>query len=106
MLSRPTIRTLVPGIAACLAAPAAAQFTTFQGNAAVESSWRAAAGGGGAVPREDFEGFRGTPSPFSGPSDPVMALPALGIIFQTDVPGAWPGVYADANFAHSGINQL
>ncbi|MGQ0628238.1 MAG: hypothetical protein ACT4PL_09100 [Phycisphaerales bacterium] len=80
------------------------QFVTYQGNAAVEATWRAAAGGN--VPLEDFEGFAAVPNPFSGPSDAVSTLPALGIGLFGSVPGTFPGVYADASFAHSGTKQL
>ncbi len=83
---------------------ASAQFSTFEGGAAAETAWRAAAGG--SVPSEDFESFNAVPSPFSGPSDQIQALPALGIVFASNVHGAFPGVYTNAGQAHSGTKQL
>ncbi len=83
---------------------ALAQFSVFEGGSAAENAWRAAAGG--SVPSENFESFLAVPGPFSGPSDQVQALPALGIVFASNVPGAYPGVYTNAGQAHSGTKQL
>lgn len=91
-----------------LAASAGAQFTVYEGDASTETQWRTAAAavqGGNPVPLEDFESFFGTPFG-GGPSDQVPALPALHIVSSTGVPGAYPGVYRDAQWAHSGENQL
>ncbi|HEX2838126.1 MAG TPA: hypothetical protein VHN77_08375 [Phycisphaerales bacterium] len=87
-----------------LAVPARGQFQTFQGGASSHAAWLAAVDR--PVPMETFEGFNGTPSPFAGPSDPVPALPALGIVLRSDIPNVYPGVYADAQWAHSGVDQL
>lgn len=94
------------GLFACAvsASNALGQFNVFEGGTAAETAWRAAAGGN--VPGENFEGYNAVPSPFSGPSDQVLALPAMGIVFATDVPGAYPGVYSNEGQAHSGANQL
>lgn len=98
-------RSLLAALASLALIPAAsAQFTTYAGNADTEAQWRYAAGGN--IPFEDFEGFIGTSSPFSGPSDQIMELPALGIIFYTGIKGVWPGVYSNVPQAHSGSNQL
>ncbi|MEK6703846.1 MAG: hypothetical protein AABZ53_16425 [Planctomycetota bacterium] len=89
---------------ACLvpAFEANAQFATFTGGASQELAWQAAAGGN--VPLEDFESYHG--GLCCAPTDQVTALPALGIVFATDVPGAYPGVYNYQPQAHSGQNQL
>ncbi len=102
------MRYLVPAlitIVACFATSARAQpFMAFQGNAAAQATWLTLLGG--PIPLETFEGFQGTPSPFSGPSDSVSSLPALGVRFESDVPNVYPGVYAEVQWAHSGVNQL
>lgn len=82
---------------------ASAQLAVFHGSSADEAAWRAAAGG--AVPIETFEGYVGTPG-IDPTGDPVALLPDLGVTLETNVLGVFPGVYADANFAHSGVNQL
>lgn len=79
-------------------------FVYYHGNATVEATWRSAAGG--SVPVEHFESYLAVPTPFSGPSDQVKALPELGLVFDSAVPGAYPGVYANGVQAHSGVNQL
>jgi hypothetical protein len=97
------------GLVLAVSQSAYAQFTTYQGGAGTESSWRAAASaliGGAPVPLEDFELYRGVPSPFSGPSDQVRTLPALGVDLFGDAPGTYPGVYSNDGQAHSGSNQL
>ena len=91
-------------LCAVTASSAWGQFSVFEGGAATETAWRAAAGG--SVPGENFESYFAVPGPFSGPSDQVLALPALGIVFASDVPGAYPGVYTNAGQAHSGTKQL
>jgi hypothetical protein len=53
------------------------------------------------IPIETFEAFQGIGGP-GGTSDSITALPALHVTF--DGP-PYPGVYADAGFAHSGANQ-
>jgi hypothetical protein len=90
-----------------LAPPAAfAQPTLYQGDAAIEAAWRAAAAPGGTVPLENFDNYVGTPAPCSSRSDAVIALPALGVTLRGLTPGSHPGAYTDANFAHSGLIQL
>jgi hypothetical protein len=90
---------------------AGAQQTIFQGNAATESAWRAAAiaAGGvgpGGVAMETFEGYFGTPGPCSVRSDAVTSLPALGVTLRGVNPGSFPGCYDDVQWAHSGTRQL
>jgi len=92
-------------IAAFLALPCCAQFTIYDGTLAAEAAWRAACPNG-APPIENFESYNAVPSPFSGPSDIVTALPALGIVFETFVEGTFLGVYTNTSQAHSGSNQL
>ncbi len=81
-----------------------ADFVYFHGNSTDEAAWQAAAGGN--VPVEQFESYYAIGSPFGGPSDQVKALPALGIVFDSSIPGAYPGVYTNTFQAHSGTNQL
>lgn len=84
---------------------AASGFVAFQGGAEAEAAWRAAAGGN--VPIEDFEGFaNATPVPCHLCTDQVIALPLLGIRFESDLVGAYPGVYVNGSQAHSGDKQL
>ncbi len=78
--------------------------TIFQGNAATETAWRAAAGGN--VPLENFESFNGICCPCSGQSDPVITLPALGVNLRGLARGSYPGVYVNSGQAHSGQAQL
>ena len=77
-------------------------FTVFRGNHLV-ADWLSAVGE--PVPSEDFESYTGTPNTMP-TGDPIAALPALGVTFETDVPGVYPGVYTDAMWAHSGVNNL
>jgi hypothetical protein len=94
-------------LAAVLCLPCATalgQPLVFQGDAAVEAAWQAAAGG--EVPRETFDLYVGTPGPCASRSDPVMALPALGVVLRGLTPGSYPGAYNDTAFAHSGAIQL
>src|SRR5262245_8008192 len=102
MRSTPPI--LFASVALSCAADAHAQFLTFQGDPSAEAAWRAAVDS--PVPLEGFEGFFAVPSPFSGPSDQVVMLPALRIRFESDIAGAYPGVYTNASQAHSGTNQI
>ncbi len=82
---------------------ASGQLVAFQGSSVDEAAWREAVGG--PVPIETFEGYVGTPN--TNPTgDPIAQLPGLGVTLETDVVGVFPGVYADAHFAHSGVNQL
>ena len=85
------------------AAAARAQFVVFEGDSTVESAWRAAASAG-SIPLETFEGMHG--AGFGGTGDLVAGLPILGLTFTSQGPGGYPAVYADGNFAHSGINQI
>lgn len=82
---------------------ASAQLVPFEGSSVDEAAWRAAAGG--MVPIETFEDFVGTPDT-DPDGDPVAQLPGLGVTLETTVPGVFPGVYEEAHYAHSGINQL
>lgn len=77
---------------------ASAEFTVFSGDASQESAWQLAAGGN--VPREDFEAFSGVGGPGTG-GDVLTSLPSLHVLFDP-VP---PGVYDDAQWAHSGSKQ-
>lgn len=97
------MRVAVLCLFASAAGTASSQLVSYQGSSVDEASWRDAAGG--AVPIETFEGYFGTPDtrPLG---DPVSQLPGLGVTLETNIPGVVPGVYADANFAHSGVNQL
>ncbi len=107
MVIRPAPTTAALLVLASFSAPRAeAQFTPFAGDASIEAAWREAAGGGGPVPMETFESYRGVPSPFSGPSDAISALSALRVVLAGTQPGTFPGIYSDAFFAHSGANQL
>ncbi|MCA9311750.1 MAG: hypothetical protein KDA21_11130 [Phycisphaerales bacterium] len=83
-------------------AQAAPETVVFRGNDLVDD-WAMAVGE--PVPTEDFESYTGTPDT-SPTGDPIMALPALGVTFATDVPGVYPGVYDDDTYAHSGHNNL
>ncbi|MBL8765351.1 MAG: hypothetical protein JNM07_13900 [Phycisphaerae bacterium] len=86
---------------------ASGQVTIYQGDAATEAAWRSAAAGiGGTVPLENFESYLGTPGPCQNRTDPVVALPALGVVLHGVVSGSYPGCYDDVMFAHSGAKQL
>jgi hypothetical protein len=97
---------LAAGLWAGGASTACAQFAIYQGGNAAELAWRSAAGGGSPVPLENFESYSGVPGPFSGPSDIVPSLPGLGIVLYGAASGTYPGVYANASQARSGVNQL
>jgi hypothetical protein len=81
-----------------VAAPLQAEFTVYAGDVAQEIAWQAALGG--SVPKETFEGFTGVPGPGVG-GDMLAALPSVHVIFDPVV----PGVYDDAQWAHSGTKQ-
>ncbi len=83
-----------------LAAPrlAFADFAVYSGNATQEAAWQTAAGGN--VPLEDFEGFTGVSGTGAG-GDQLNALASLHIEFDAIA----PGVYDDAQWAHSGTKQ-
>jgi hypothetical protein len=98
------VLALACGLALSTSAVALGQFQAFQGNAATEQTWRAAAGS--PVPLENFESFNGVSGPFSGPSDPVTHLASLRISLYGAAPGTYPGVYNDPMWAHSGVNQI
>lgn len=99
------IVAVVAAQAALGVAALASGFTVYEGNSATEAAWRAAAGGN--VPLEDFEGFaNATCCPCLLCSDQVKALPALGVVFASDVADAYPGIYINAGQAHSGQKQL
>lgn len=100
MLLRPMLGLFL-SIAPVSAAPA--QLVFFQGSSADEAAWRSAVGA--PVPIETFEDYTGTPD-LNPTGDPIAHLPALGVTLETDVPGVFPSVLADAATAHSGVNQL
>ena len=79
-------------------AAARADFTTYAGDATQEAAWQAALGGN--VPLESFESFTGIPGPGTG-GDALAALPSVHVTFDPIV----PGVYDDAQWAHSGTKQ-
>lgn len=86
------------GIVGAFFQQAWATFDVYSGTATQEAAWQAAAGG--SVPLEDFESFTGTPDT-SVFGDALTALPALHVTFDAIV----PGVYDDAQWAHSGTKQ-
>jgi hypothetical protein len=73
-------------------------FTAFAGDALEEAAWQAAAGSN--VPLENFEEFTGVPNTSVG-GDVLTSLPSLHVTFDTPA----PGVYDDAQWAHSGTKQ-
>lgn len=75
-----------------------ADFTIFSGNAVQENAWQIAAGGN--VPLENFEGFNGIGGTGVG-GDSLAALPTVHVVFDSIA----PGVYDDAQWAHSGSKQ-
>ncbi len=94
-------RCFVAGLtlANCLvSATTRADFTTYAGDATQEAAWQAALGGN--VPLENFESFTGIPGPGTG-GDMLAALPSVHVTFDATV----PGVYDDAQWAHSGTKQ-
>jgi hypothetical protein len=95
-----TVRHVVLALALSLVAAATcrADFTTYAGDASQESAWQAALGGN--VPLENFENFTGVPGPGTG-GDALAALSSVHVIFDPIV----PGVYDDAQWAHSGTKQ-
>jgi hypothetical protein len=75
-----------------------ADFLTYAGTATQEAAWRAALGG--SVPLVNFESFNGVGGPGFG-GDALAALPAVHVVFNSPL----PGVYVDAQWAHSGTKQ-
>jgi hypothetical protein len=87
-------------IAAVVLAPvwARAQFTTFSGDASQEEAWRTAVGG--QIPLETFESFQAVNGTGTG-GDVLGSLPPLRVTFDPIA----PGIYNDAQWAHSGTKQ-
>jgi hypothetical protein len=86
------------GIVAIFVHDAFAAFDVFSGDATQEAAWQIAAGGG--VPLENFESFTGSPDT-SVSGDALAALPSVHVTFDPIV----PGVYDDAQWAHSGTKK-
>ena len=78
--------------------PTHADFTIYAGNVSQQTTWQTALGGN--VPIENFDSFSGVPNTSIG-GDMLAALPSVHVIFDPIV----PGVYDDAQWAHSGTEQ-